>query len=147
VVEEWTTKSGKTIKIKDMTDSHLVNTIHFLERKHEAREAGLHQAADVVTEEKCKKELWDEAFKIASGGPSHPAYPALVQEAGRRKLISEKDVLEYGQTMCDGCMHYNDVPGEAGWCAAFEVDIFENVRGECEKWEAAITKYSMIEEE
>ena len=29
----WVTKDGQSIRVKDMTDSHLVNTIRFLKRK------------------------------------------------------------------------------------------------------------------
>ena len=29
----WVTKTGKCIRIRDMSDSHLVNTIRFIERK------------------------------------------------------------------------------------------------------------------
>jgi len=32
-MKTWTTKEGETIKIKDMTDGHLMNTIRYIKRK------------------------------------------------------------------------------------------------------------------
>lgn len=37
----WTTASGQNVRVKDMTDSHLVNTVDFLRREASLRYPGV----------------------------------------------------------------------------------------------------------
>jgi hypothetical protein len=60
---EWVGADGMTYEIKDMEHTHLINTIHLLERKGKAIETS-------------------KMILV-----SHPSYPYLVREAIRRNLL------------------------------------------------------------
>lgn len=49
----WTTKQGDKISIKRMSDSHLTNAIHFLEKKEEIENSEGPDIGDLVNIEEC----------------------------------------------------------------------------------------------
>lgn len=90
----WTQKDGTKIRIKDMGDKHLVNTIRMLERVHErnyseAVQAG-HSALVFLSGEMAIMHVEQELDALEndydSEGFEDPLYFDLTQEAERRKL-------------------------------------------------------------
>jgi len=82
----WTQSDGTKIRICDMSDGHLRNTIRFLERK-------LKDMQDTMPEPCFQGELAQlyaereyEAFMEADPGDIWPIYYDLVEDAGRRSL-------------------------------------------------------------
>jgi hypothetical protein len=92
----WTCRDGRVVPIAEMGDSHLVNTIRYLERNRETivfREVlrmgrmcstfsgdGAMDAADMALDE-----LLDEEYEDALS-MCVPEYPALVAERDRRGI-------------------------------------------------------------
>jgi hypothetical protein len=76
-----TTKGGRTILIKDMTDPHLLNTIAFIKRR--AKEGVLIRRGGGTTAE----DIWyDEEYIYGAEALDHLNFNAYVAEARRRNL-------------------------------------------------------------
>lgn len=86
--KKWTTKSGEKIRVKDMTDSHLVNTIHFIERYKGKVEMSMMRFADSMVADMASfiSEQNYEAFAEQDTGEAFPIYQDMIEEAYKRGL-------------------------------------------------------------
>lgn len=84
----WTTKDGTKIRIKDMTDSHLLTTIKMLERKHSTVILEAYCFAGSLNGEMAQYAMEGEIDRLEEGDASEwcPVYDDLLDEAMRRKL-------------------------------------------------------------
>jgi hypothetical protein len=93
----WVTRDGERIPVRDMTDSHLLNTIRWLERTHDARVLAMLQpysaylsgdppdgAAMCAEQEAC-------ALIEASVEDIVPTYATMIDEARKRGLLGDGD--------------------------------------------------------
>ena len=93
----WTTKDGTVLKIKDMTDSHILNTIKMLERNAPIVQAALlgkvydfqstlqgKMAIDQMDREITGLEQSDSEEFLEEHNPS---YNSLLEEASKRGIL------------------------------------------------------------
>ena len=87
-VVTWTTKDGRKIPIRKLTDTHLVNIIRMLERNHEHNIEAAWSAAFSFNGEMAQMVAENAAEDLAWHGPeaSYPIYDHLYTEAIRRNL-------------------------------------------------------------
>lgn len=81
-VTEWQDKNGIKISINKMTSSHLLNTIHMIERKR------YEEILSLVIREEANAETMGYYAQFPD------AYHALCDEAERRKLIQRRKMNE-----------------------------------------------------
>jgi hypothetical protein len=86
--KKWTCKDGSKVRIKDMDDRHLRNTIAFLERRHEAfKLMGPPEFAGDIA-------MWDaemgyEELLNSDVEDVFPIYADMVQEMEDRRSVLE----------------------------------------------------------
>ena len=88
VTKKWTTADGSKVRICDMIDSHLLNTIRFVERTHEKHLMAALGTAAMVTAEIATDCAERQVERLEEGGPAETLelYDGLVLEAQRRGL-------------------------------------------------------------
>lgn len=81
----WTTKDGRKLRISEMEDGHLVNTLQMLKRKGYV---GWRTLASYLGGPRPSGEMAQDAFNAeadeAFGRPYHPAFDDLEDEVRRR---------------------------------------------------------------
>lgn len=87
--KKWTTKQGENVQIKDMDNSHLLNTIWMLDRAHFARMLECVRAQTLLQGEMAIYSMEREERLMAAMGPCYnwPIYEDLYAEAVGRGLI------------------------------------------------------------
>lgn len=75
----WITREGKEMEIKKMASSHLLSTIHFIERNR------FMNAAETYGQQQVDGLDWSDAVEYYLQWPIQ--YETLIAEASRRKLI------------------------------------------------------------
>jgi hypothetical protein len=93
----WKTREGKEIEIKNMTDSHLMNTIKFLRRNANANMAkeiaSAYSAASLMQGEMAIDAIERDIRIMEETSPDEylqefPIYNALIKEAEKRNLLA-----------------------------------------------------------
>ena len=78
-----TTKDGRQIALQDLTNSHLINTIGFIERAAERGVSEIHMG--------CVEDPWyDEAIVFGKDAKDLMNYDKYVSEAKRRGLLGKQ---------------------------------------------------------
>jgi len=81
----WETKEGELIKYSEITDSHLLNILRWIEKK------AVEGIILVVGGGFCAEDMWGDKYAIKGNDVlKHYDYNLLVNEAKKRKLCTDK---------------------------------------------------------
>lgn len=91
IITTWTTRDGNIIKISDMSDSHLMNTIKLIERKY-TKTVGVYLTGPRPSGEMAQDAFDEEFDYLNEEGPNgyNEAYDFLVEEAARRGIDNQE---------------------------------------------------------
>lgn len=82
----WVTREGKKIKVKDMTDSHLLNSIKYLDRRLESMKITMpYPNFNGEMAQFCAEQDWDH-FQNSEPSDYWPIYETLCKEISKRGL-------------------------------------------------------------
>ena len=85
VTKKWTTSDSARIRICDMTDDHLLNTIAWCQREHrKAQDIPYPSFSGEEAQYQAERDY--ESFMASEPDRSFPLYEDLCEEAYRRKL-------------------------------------------------------------
>jgi hypothetical protein len=90
VTKKWTTRDGQRIRICDMTDEHLLNTIRLCQRAHERAKLEIPYPDFCGDMAQFYAEREFDNFLESGPEVAFPLYPDLVDEAYRRRLDIEE---------------------------------------------------------
>lgn len=100
----WTTKDGTQIRVRKMTDSHLVNAIRFLRRNAEVAQqhdiSNAESLASMLSGEIASDDCDAFVDHLKNQHPAEwldehvPQYSTMLREARRRKLVEVQEQIE-----------------------------------------------------
>lgn len=87
-LKKWAMRDGQKVRIKDMTDSHLVNTIRMLGRKHDDEKEAAWSVLSTLQGEMAQMYCENDISRMEDNGPAatSPIYEDMMEEATRRGL-------------------------------------------------------------
>ena len=84
--KQWTCRDGAKVRICDMSDQHLINTIRLLQRLHQAELAAMYAFSGTLTGEQATYHAEAMIDQMEHEDCAHPLYEDMVQDAERRGL-------------------------------------------------------------
>ena len=87
VTKQWTTRDGTRIRICDMTDAHLINTINMLKRAHVKETESAFAFAGMCRGDMATYYADGVAESMLHEESVHPLYDDLLADAERRGLV------------------------------------------------------------
>lgn len=91
VTKKWTTRDGTRVRICDMTNEHLVNTIKLCRRAHERAKEEIPYPTFCGEMAQFYAEREYDSFLESGPEVAFPLYPDLLDEAYRRRLDIEEE--------------------------------------------------------